>query len=219
MDQISQKSSLNKKIGVKLGNVIFPPLLDHLTEHHWVMWSLSYRADHDNHPGKFVDRIFSINEVSHSMDSWFLHKVLEKANKKTAKKDLQILRKVFQVHPLSSHMPSMDMENKNDRHRPGLWVEWVPEPLDPYYGNSLFCVNCIYYLLSGPMMGPFSRGSIITQAQKQSTVSCSVLVSLFLWVGCGSGSAWVLMIPASTCPSYANSCRFTQGEEISRGVS
>ena len=135
------------------------------------------------------------------------------------KKDLQILRKVFQVHPLSSHMPSMDMENKNDRHQPGLWVEWVPEPLDPYYGNSLFCVNCIYYLLSGPMMGPFSRGSIITQAQKQSTVSYSVLVSLFLCLKCGSGSAWVLTIPASTCPSYANSCRFTQGEEISRGVS
>ena len=79
-----------------------------------------------------------------------------------------------------------------DRHRPGLWVEWVPEPLDPYYGNSLFCVNCIYYLSGEPMMGPFSRGSIITQAQKQSTVSCSVLVSLFLWIECGSGSTWVV---------------------------
>ena len=112
MDQISQKSSLNKKIGVKLGNVIFPPLLDHLTEHQCVMWSLSYRADHDNHPGKFVDGIFSINEVSHSMDSWFLRKVLEKAIK-LQKKNLQVLRKVFQVHPLSSHMPSMGMENKN----------------------------------------------------------------------------------------------------------
>ena len=33
----------------------------------------SYRADHDDNPGKFVDGIFSIDEVTHSMDSRFLH--------------------------------------------------------------------------------------------------------------------------------------------------
>ena len=160
-----------------------------------IMWSLSYRADHDDNPGKFVDGIFSINEVSHSMDSWFLRKVLEKANKKNSKKEPANIEKSFSSSSLvvtHAQHGQLGMENKNDWHRPGLWVEWVPEPLDPYYGNSLFCVNCIYYLLSEPMMGPFSCGSIITQAQKQSTVSYSVLVSLFLWEECGSGSAWVV---------------------------
>ena len=180
MDQISQKSSLNKKFGVKLGNVIFPPLLDHLPEHQWVMWSLSYRADHDNHPGKFVDGIFSVNEVSHSMDSWFLRKkkTLEKAKnlQKETKKTCKYWEKFFKFIPCRHTCPAWTWRIKmtDTNNRPGLWVEWVPEPLDPYYGNSLFCVNCIYYLSGEPMMGPFSRGSIITQAQKQST-PCHVL--------------------------------------------
>ena len=110
LDQISQKSSLNKKIGVKLGNVIFPPLLDHLTEHHWVMWSLSYRADHDNHPGKFVDGIFSINEVSHSMDSWFLHKVLEKAIKQL-KRTCKYWEKFFKFIPCRHTCPAWAIRN------------------------------------------------------------------------------------------------------------
>ena len=102
MDQISQKSSLSKKIG----NVIFPPLLDHITEHHWVMWSLSYRADHDNHPGKLVDGIFSINEVSHSMDSWFLHIVLEKAKKKQQKRTCKYWEKFFKFIPCRHTCPA-----------------------------------------------------------------------------------------------------------------
>ena len=40
----------------------------------------SYRADHDDNPSKFVDGIFSINEVTHSMDSRFLNQ--ESCNKR-----------------------------------------------------------------------------------------------------------------------------------------
>ena len=118
MDQISQKSSLNKK----LVNVIFPPFLDRLTEHHWVMWSLSYRADHDNHPGKFVDRIFSINEVSHSMDSWFLRKVLEKSKK--LQKEPASIEKSFSSSSLvvtHAQHEQLGMENKKIELSFAIW--------------------------------------------------------------------------------------------------
>ena len=37
-----------------------------------ISFRTAYRADHDDNPGKFVNRIFSVNEVSHSMHSRFL---------------------------------------------------------------------------------------------------------------------------------------------------
>ena len=80
------------------------------------MWSLSYRADHDDNPGKFVDGIFSINEVSHSMDSWFLRKVLEKANKKNSKKEPANIEKSFSSSSLvvtHAQYGQLVMGNKN----------------------------------------------------------------------------------------------------------
>ena len=72
-------------------------------------------------------------------------------------------------------------------------------------------------------MGPFSHGSIITQAQKQSLVPCSVIVSLFLLVQrvfliiCLKGSSCVFI----TCKYLPKLRKFMllYGEEFSRASS